>query len=219
MIELGVNVMEEKVYKNLKYIGSYPKDFDKNKKYPLLIHIHGAGGRGEDLSLLKQAGPLFEIENGKELPFIVIAPQCFADTWFEIMEQLLEFIDTMVDNKNVDKSRVYLSGVSMGGYTCWQVAMIKPEIFAAIVPVCGGGMNWNAEKLKNTPIWAFHGAMDDVVCVSESIKMVNAVNKNGGNAKLTIYPDVKHNSWEKTFHNDELYAWLLEHNLDQNVKE
>lgn len=215
MIERGVDVMEDKVYKNFKYISSYPRDFDENKKYPLLIHIHGAGGRGEDLNLLKQAGPLFEIGNGKELPFIVIAPQCFVDTWFEIMEQLLEFIDSMVDIKNVDKNRVYLSGVSMGGYTCWQVAMIKPETFAAIVPVCSGGMYWNAVRLKNTPIWAFHGALDDSVYVSESINMVNAVIKNGGNAKLTIYPDVKHNSWEKTFHNDELYAWLLEHKLSK----
>jgi len=215
MIELGVDVMDKRVYKNLKYISSYPKEFDSNIKYPLLIHIHGAGGRGKDLNLLKQAGPLFEIENGKELPFIVIAPQCFADTWFEIMEQLLEFIDSMINIKSVDKSRVYLSGVSMGGYTCWQIAMIKPEIFAAIVPVCSGGMNWNAVRLKNTPIWAFHGALDDVVCVSESINMVNAVIRNGGNAKLTIYPDVKHNSWEKTFHNDELYAWLLEHKSSQ----
>jgi predicted peptidase len=98
----------------------------------------------------------------------------------------------------------------MGGYTAWTAAMTKPELFAALIPVCGGGMYWNANKLKEIPIWAFHGALDKVVYVTESIHMVNAVNQCGGNAKLTIYPDIAHNSWEKAFATDELYNWLLD---------
>jgi predicted peptidase len=202
---------EAKRFNRLNYIISYPDGFDEKKKYPLLVHIHGAGGRGNNLDLLKKAGPLYEIENGRKLPFVVIAPQCYTDTWFEIFEKLLEFIENMINSDYVDKTRVYLSGVSMGGYTAWQAAMSRPEWFAAMVPVCGGGMYWNASRLKNIPVWAFHGALDNVVYVTESINMVNAVNKAGGSAKLTIYPDVGHNSWEKAFATDELYLWLIQY--------
>lgn len=97
----------------------------------------------------------------------------------------------------------------MGGYGAWMLAMAKPEWFAALVPVCGGGMTWNASKLKNVPVWAFHGMLDDTVPVYESINMINAVNRSGGDAKLTLYPDVIHNSWEKAYTTPELYDWLL----------
>ena len=203
-------IYEEKI-NQLSYLIYYPDDFDEKKKTPLLIHIHGAGACGKDLRLVKKTGPIFEVLQGKKLPFVIIAPQCHAETWFEIYNQLLEFIDYTSNLYFIDKSRVYLSGVSMGGYTAWTTAMIKPELFAALVVVCGGGMYWNADKLREIPIWAFHGALDNTVYVTESINMVRAVNNAGGNAKLTIYPDVAHNSWEKAFATDELYTWLLSH--------
>ena len=202
-------IMKEKTYKNIRYLIAYPDNFNADGKYPMLIHLHGAGGRGNDLNLLKIAGPVFETAGGRELPLIVVAPQCNADTWFMIMEQLLDFIKNIAEMKNTDKTKVYLSGASMGGYACWQVAMTLPELFAAIVPVCGGGMYWNAAKLKKIPVWAFHGALDPTVFVTESINMVNAVNKAGGEAKITVYPKAGHDSWKDTFANDELYEWLL----------
>jgi predicted peptidase len=97
----------------------------------------------------------------------------------------------------------------MGGYGIWQLAMSMPKFFAAIVPICGGGMYWNAARLVNVPVWAHHGEIDHVVKVEESVKMVEAVNKQGGNAKLTIYPDTDHNSWTPTFSNPEVFDWLL----------
>jgi len=202
-------MMEVKEYGSLNYIISYPDDFDEQKNYPLIIYIHGAGGRGNNPELLMSLGLVYEIKKGRKLPFVVAAPQCYADTWFEIFDKLLAFIEHMINSGYVDKTRVYLTGASMGGYTSWQVAMTRPEWFAALVPICGGGMYWNAGRLKDVPVWAFHGALDDVVYVTESINMVNAVNKAGGNAMLTVYPDVAHNSWERAFASDELYEWLM----------
>ncbi len=202
--------LEEKRYSKLKYLIYYPDSFDTAKRYPLWIHLHGSGGRGEDITLLKSAGPIYQIENGRNLPAIVVAPQCYADTWFEIMEQLLEFIEFALDSKNTDKSRVVLSGSSMGGYACWFVTMSRPQWFSAVIPVCGGGMYWNASKLKDVPIWAFHGKLDQVVYLSESEHMVTAINNAGGKAKLTIYENAYHDSWTETFSNDEVYDWALQ---------
>ncbi len=197
--------MEEKKYKKLKYLISYPEKFNNTGQYPLWIHLHGSGGRGNDVTLLKTSRPIREMEKRRKLPFIVIAPQCYADTWFEIMEQLLEFIQASIRSKNIDRSRVYLSGVSMGGYACWSVVMSRPEWFAAAMPICGGGMYWNASRLKDVPIWAFHGRLDRTVFVCESEHMVDAINKAGGNARLTIYDNLAHDSWTRTFANDEIY--------------
>ena len=110
-----------------------------------------------------------------------------------------------------DKNHIYGMGVSMGGYTLWQLGMSMPEVFAAIAPVCGGGMYWNAERLKNVPVWAFHGAKDELVYPDESKKMVDKVNECGGNAKLTIYPEFGHNAWDGAYPCRELYEWFLSH--------
>ena len=108
-------------------------------------------------------------------------------------------------------------GASMGGYGTWQLAMSLPDIFAAIVPICGGGMYWNAGKLKNVPVWAFHGALDKTVLPEESEKMVNAVNKRGGSARLTVYPENGHNAWSDTYSNPEVFEWLLS-NTNQKLQ-
>lgn len=179
---------------------------------PLLIHLHGAGNRGDDMSLMDTAGPIGEVNGGRPIDAVVVAPQCHGDTWFELFEQLLEFVEAQVAMDNVDPDRVYLTGVSMGAYAAWQLAMTKPQWFAALVPVCGGGMYWNAGRLYNVPIWAFHGMEDDVVLCRESQKMVDAVNLNGGKAKLTLYPAVRHDSWVPAFADNELWAWLFAQN-------
>jgi predicted peptidase len=109
--------------------------------------------------------------------------------WYDLFEKLRAFVKMIISCGFVDPSRLYLTGNSMGGYGAWQLAMSLNDAFAAVIPVCGGGMYWNAGRLKNTPVWAFHGAKDRVVFCEESQKMVNAVNKRGGCAKLTIYPE------------------------------
>ncbi len=181
----------------------------QTEKKPLLIYIHGAGSRGTHLSFMSKAGPIGELEKGRYIPATVVCPQCHCDTWFELFDVLLEFIEHCINTENIDKNRVYLCGVSMGAYAAWQVAMSRPEWFAALVPVCGGGMYWNAGKLRKLPIMAFHGALDSVVLPEESIKMVRAVNQNGGNAKIIIYPDVEHDAWNSAFADNNMWDWMF----------
>ncbi len=180
-------------------------------KRPLFIYIHGAGARGTDKTILKTL-PIFKaLDDGRECEGVFVAPQCHKDTWFELYDVLLEFIEYRINKGDVDTSRVYLTGSSMGGYTSWQVAMTHPEWFAAFAPICGGGMYWNAARLKGLPIWAFHGSVDPIVFPEESKKMVDAVNKNGGNARLTVFEGVGHDAWTNAFDMDELWAWFLSH--------
>lgn len=201
---------EVRKFKKLEYLVSFPEGYS-GEKTPVILHIHGAGGRGTDIGIIKDHFLYKGMETAKENRFTVVSPQCYADTWFEIFEQLTEFADMIRNEEYTDASRLYLMGASMGGYTTWQLAMTKPEWFAAIVPVCGGGMYWNAGRLTDVPIWAHHGLLDPVVKVEESIKMVNNVNSWGGNARLSVYEKVQHNSWENAYSNPEVYDWLLEH--------
>ena len=136
----------------LRYV-KYEPENKPDGKLPLFIYVHGAGGRGDDLSVIRTVAPMGVIAAGREVNAVCVAPQCHADTWFELFDVLLEFIDNMRCGENIDQSRVYISGSSMGGYTTWQVIMSRPEWFAAAVPVCGGGMYWNAGRLKKLPIW------------------------------------------------------------------
>jgi predicted peptidase len=195
-------------YNELDYVLRMPENYEQTEKYPLVIYVHGAGGRGREIEKISTHPFFMETE-----PFlknvVSVAPQCYANTWFDIFEQLQDFIAFMISRPYVDASRVYLVGASMGGYTTWQMAMTRPEWFAAIVPICGGGMYWNAARLKNMGVWAFHGADDKTVLPEESEKMVNRVNACGGNAKLTVYDGVAHNAWTPAFQTEELWAWLF----------
>ena len=192
----------------LNYLRFETADFSENKKYPLIIHFHGAGSRGYDISILENSSIMQYAIGAKNFPFLIFAPQCSANTWFDIFEQLVTFVKTVVELPYVDKEKVYLSGVSMGGYASWQILMSEPNIFHKAVICCGGGMYWNADRIK-IPVWAFHGTDDPIVFFEESQKMVNAVNRCGGNAKLTAYEGVGHNCWEKTYGSPEIYKWLL----------
>ncbi len=209
-----IDLFEEKIYNSKAISGGHLKYLQynaaANEKSPLLIYLHGAGSRGSSLSCLnRNAGPLGEIGKGRHIPAVVVAPLCHGDTWFDLFQILSEFIEDYISKENIDKSRVYICGVSMGGYAAWQMAMSHPQWFAALVAVCGGGMYWNASRLKNVPIWAFHGECDGVVFPEESIKLVNAVNACGGNAKITLYPKTEHNSWEQAFSDNEMWQWMF----------
>ena len=196
-------------FKGLQYIISYPKKYEKGKVYPVIIFLHGAGTRGTDIAPL-QYNPYFRITDGyKDFPFITIAPLCSSNTWFDVFESLEQLVKKIAMKEFVESRRIYMMGASMGGYATWQLAMSLPEYFAAIVPICGGGMYWNAGRLVNVPIWAFHGKKDETVFVEESIKMVDAVNQHGGNARLTIYPKNGHDAWSDTYGNPEVFEWML----------
>lgn len=196
-------------FENLQYLIRYPADYREGEKYPVLLFLHGAGTRGNDINLLV-GNCFFGLTAAHEdFPFVCVAPQCHGETWFDHFETLGRFVKMVSESDFTDPDRLYLMGSSMGGYATWQLGISMPSYFAAAVPICGGGMYWDAGRMKNLPIWAFHGDSDPTVLTEESVKMVNAVNKRGGNAKLTVYPDTKHDAWTATYSNPEVFAWLL----------
>ncbi len=204
--------MHRKVTMELEYLLSLPKEYDKDrgKAWPLMVFLHGAGERGSDINKVKVHGPAKLIEQGKEFPFIIVSPQCPENQWWpNRVETVMALIDEISEKYRVDPKRIYLTGLSMGGYGTWAIASTFPNRFAAIVPICGGGQPYLAANLKSVPIWAFHGAKDPVVPLNESERMVNAVKAFGGNAKLTVYPEAQHDSWTETYNNPDLYEWLL----------
>ncbi|MGL4610595.1 MAG: prolyl oligopeptidase family serine peptidase [Trueperaceae bacterium] len=201
----------------LPYLLYLPKNAEK-KKLPLVMFLHGSGERGNDLNLLKHNGlpkvidmPKV-IDNGQDFPFIVVSPQCPADSWWTLeLEALKGLLESVIKKHNVDTKRVYITGLSMGGMGTWQFAIHYPELVAAILPVCGGGEVHLTDRLRDIPVWAFHGDKDNIVLPEESKRMVDGVNRHGGNAKLTVYKNVGHDSWTKTYNNPKIYAWLLSH--------
>ena len=204
--------MQRKVTLEMEYLLALPKDYDKDttKAWPLMVFLHGAGERGSDINKVKVHGPAKLVEQGKDFPFIIVSPQCPEGQWWSNrLETVMALVDEIAEKYRVDPKRVYLTGLSMGGYGTWSIASTFPNRFAAIVPICGGGQPYLAGNLKSVPIWAFHGAKDSVVPVAESERMVDAVKKTGGNAKLTVYPEAQHDSWTETYNNPALYEWLL----------
>ena len=201
--------IEVRKFEALTYIVRYPNNYVEGEKYPVIFSLHGAGSRGNDIEQVKENPYFLMTEKYDDFPFVTVAPQCSAETWFDLFEQLKRLLIKTANEGFADPERIYGMGASMGGYGTWQMAMSMPEYFAAIAPICGGGMYWLAYRLVNVPVWAFHGALDNVVNPEESIKMVAAVNKNGGNARLTIYPKNDHDAWSDTYNNPEVFEWLL----------
>jgi predicted peptidase len=198
-----------------------PREYnaDRSRRWPLLVFLHGAGERGTHLALVAKHGPPKRVARGEDLPFLLVSPQCpHEQTWDD--DALLALLDHLIARFRVDTRRVYLTGLSMGGYGAWSLGLKHPERFAAIAPVCGGGsagdiLLANRQKLralKTLGVWAFHGARDDVVPPAESKLMVAALRKAGcRDVTLTIYPGIGHDSQTMTYDNPALYKWLLAH--------
>ena len=201
-----------------QYLLSLPTDYDqKPQKWPLILFLHGAGERGDNLELVKTHGPPKIVDQNINFPFSVVSPQCPArGRWSN--ELLIDLLDNIIKKYDVDTDRIYLTGISMGGYGAWSLATEHPDRFAAISPICGGGDPQNAPKLKNTPIWAFHGAQDPVVPVQRTEEMARAVQLAGGNIRVTIYPDATHDSWTAPYDSQGLYDWFLSHKKNQSSK-
>jgi predicted peptidase len=183
----------------------------KNGALPLIIQLHGAGERGDgsDLSLVDVHG-FSKMIADKEIPCIFVMPQCPADSfWAARVESIIAFIGQLSEEFNIDADKICLTGLSMGGYGTWYTAMARPDLFAAIAPVCGGGMAWNAGVLK-MPIWAFHGACDPVVSPTQSDEMVAKLKAVGADVRYSRVEGVGHNVWEHAY-NEELLSWLLKH--------
>ena len=205
---------KNEIYYNFNYLQYLPADYDSNKKYPLVLFLHGAGERGDDLDLVARHGFMEHIGKGREYPFICIAPQCPKEKyWGCYTESLLAFLDYICETLPIDPERIYLTGLSMGGTGTWMLAMAAPERFAAIAPVCGSGIYWYGGMLVNTPIMIYHGDCDETVPIQNSIEMLYSVNKRGGKAEMKILHGVKHNAWDAAYAGDELTDWFLGHKL------
>lgn len=192
----------------MNYLLALPKDYDKQDTWPLVLFLHGAGERGDNLDLVKKHGPPKLIGEGKDFPFIVVSPQCPKDVWWEPTE-LTALLDQIVKTHKVDEDRIYVTGLSMGGFGTWRLAAYTPDRFAAIAPICGGGEKYWARRFSHLPTWAFHGAKDQGVPLERSQEMIDAMKEKGGKPKLTIYPEAEHDSWTETYNNPEFYEWLL----------
>jgi predicted peptidase len=205
-------VLEKQITVRLNYLLFLPEGYSAagEKKWPLMLFLHGAGERGSDINKVKAHGPPKIVEKRKDFPFIVISPQCPANSWWRPYE-LAALLDEIEGKYNVDKDRIYLTGLSMGGYGTWDLVSQYPQRFAAIAPICGGGNPAQARRLKDVPIWVFHGDADRVVPVALSDGMVEALKKAGADVKYTRYEGIDHDSWTKTYANEELYQWMLSH--------
>ena len=195
-----------------KYFEYLPSAYGKDpaRRWPLVLFLHGAGERGTDLNKVLKYGPPRLVREGRSYDFILIAPQCPPVYGWRIDDLEVLLADVMA-NRAVDPARVYLTGVSMGGIATWEWLLRRPELFAAAAPVCGAGDEAQARRARPTPVWAFHGARDDIIPLSGSQKMVAAFKAAGGEALLTVYPDVGHDSWEPAYADPKLYEWLLAH--------
>ena len=190
-----------------------PKSYDKKKLWPLMLFLHGAGERGNDINQVKKWGPPKRVGEKKDFPFVVISPQCPKNKRWD-PAQLHSLVEHTAASHKIDRSRMYCTGLSMGGYGTWAMIAKYPKLFAAAIPICGGGNPATAKKITEVPIWAFHGDADGVVPPSRSQVIIDAIKKAGGTkSKLTIYPGVNHNSWSKTYTNEKVYEWLLSHSL------
>jgi predicted peptidase len=203
---------------SLKYLLYLPKDYDKKASWPLMLFLHGKGERGDDLSLVKDHGPPKLLEAGRKFPFIVLAPQCPSDKdWVSF--ELKVLLDSIVEKYKVDQDRIYVTGLSMGGFETWRLAAYQPDRFAAIAPICGGGDPSTTSKFSKLPVWAFHGAKDSVITLSHSEVMVESLRKNGGKVKFTVYPEADHDCWTVTYENPQLYKWLLEQKRPKKLED
>ena len=221
------------VYRNaqqreLNYRLLVPRELKPGEKYPLVLFLHGAGERGSDnKAQLKHVVSIFvDPENRRRYPCFVLAPQCpSGEKWVDVnwfskthetpenpaapMALVLEVIEQLCKDQPIDTRWLYVMGLSMGGYGTWDLLVRKPEMFAAAVPICGGGDETKADKLVGLPIWCFHGDKDTAVPVARSRNMIEAIKKAGGQPKYTEYPGVGHDSWTPATKEAELLPWLF----------
>jgi predicted peptidase len=205
----------------LDYLLFLPDAYKKSgtNKWPLMLFLHGAGERGTNLAKVAFHGPPKLVKAKKDFPFVLVSPQCPDErTWRD--DELLALLDHVMAKHNVDTNRVYVTGLSMGGYASWSLGTKYPERFAAVVPICGGGEQIpvllaspvKKKALQSMGVWAFHGAKDPTVALEESQRMTNALMRAGcKDVKLTVYPEAQHDSWTRAYNEPEIWDWFLAH--------
>ncbi len=200
---------------SLKYHIYFPDNYhDSDTNFPLVLFLHGAGERGDDLRLVEKHGIPKMINNGVKFPFITVAPQCPKfQYWSEPVnvKTLLLLLDEIIKKNKVDIKRIYATGLSMGGYGTLAIAKERPDLFSALIPICGGMDTTDIEMLKDIPIWLFHGSEDKVVPAENSELIYDLLKPINPEIKITIYKGINHNSWEMTYDNQKIYDWMLKY--------
>jgi predicted peptidase len=226
----------------LRYRLLLPKDYDSSRNYPLILFLHGAGERGSDnkAQLIHGSSLFARADVQANHPAIVVFPQCPAnDFWsnvritidtvakkrsFEfqengeptpVMRRLLQWFPEFMDQMPVNRAQVYVMGLSMGGMGTFEIVRRMPNVFAAAIPICGGANPATAKQIRRVPFWVIHGAADEVVPASLSEGMVMALQQyyDAADMQFTLYPGVKHNSWDKAFAEKDLLPWLFANQL------
>jgi len=222
-----------------KYQVFVPDDWTPNKKWPVILFLHGVGERGDDGLAQTDIGIGSAIRvNRSRFSAIVVMPQCRKNVWWSdppMDDVAMAALAQAEKEFQGDPRRIYLTGLSMGGYGTWHLAAKYPGKFAALAPVCGGILRPEEARVHspqekkpytdaakqiggNTPVWIFHGAMDDTVPVTESRRMAEALKELGGETRYTEYPGVGHNSWDKAYAEPELFTWMLSKTLRSKVR-
>ena len=226
---------------------------DSNEeKWPVIMFLHGGGERGEDINKVLKHGPIMEVYNGRELPFIIIAPQMPSmpideqraarerrtpsvktgrksmlrtvigvenkfgplgppHGWNEIEKDLIMILDNTLKNYRADSNRMYLTGLSYGGFGTWYMAIHHPDRWAAVAPICGAGDNYQVHKIGKTPVWLFQGGRDNVVPPEISLKTADILDAAGGNVRVTVHEDLSHDCWTRVYSGEDIYNWFLSH--------
>ena len=197
----------------LKTLVTMPPDFDPAKEsLPMIVFLHGAGERGDNLDLVHQIGlAKYFVEDPcyHGLRVITVSPQCPSDLfWSAMPREIYQVIEEAVTRYNVDRDRISITGLSMGGFGTWEMLCTYPDLFAAAAPVCGGGISWRVPWNLKCPVRVFHGDADDAVPLVYSQLMTDTVNRHGGSAKLTIFHGVEHDSWVPAYEETNLIEWL-----------
>ncbi len=223
VFEHRINFKGQEITARVKYLLFLPKSYNENtqQKWPLIMFFHGVEGVGDNIEIIKGKGIPMIVERDPNFPFITLSPQTPSPanaqwvwdepTFIEVMTALL---DQVIADYRVNANRIYLTGLSLGGGTTWNMAIYHPEKYAAIAPLCGGvSFPSKACAIKDVPVWAFHGAKDTAVSIWTTEVMVKALEDCGGNVRFTVYPDLGHDVWTVTYDNPELYDWFLSHSL------
>ena len=203
--------VEKLEYRGIRYLLYYPKNYVEGKKYPVMFHLHGAGNRGVDFKEF-EGSTILKILEKEDSPLsngFCVFPQCHEDTWFSIFGDLLELVKHIYNATYTARNCFNGSGVSMGGYAIYQVMQCLPELFNKAIVCCGGGMYWNSDRLKDIKFRIFHGENDTAVYPEEARRMYVRLKEACADVSLTIYPDLDHNCWDRTYSNYDNLKWLF----------
>jgi predicted peptidase len=205
---LDVEFKQENPPLAISYRVALPENYAKKRKWPLVLFLHGAGERGADLNMVAVHGPLKEIAAGRQIPAVVVSPQCPADKWWDI-PTLIALLDDCEKRYRIDPSRILVTGLSMGGYGTWGLFAAQPDRFAAIAPICAGGDVATIPYRDKFPIWAVHGTADGAVPFAAGEAMALMARARGADVKFETIIDGQHDTWTQTYNRDDFWKWLL----------